>query len=73
MEPVVKACAACQGLAGQPGKVDPHLELRREQHFLRSDGVREVYACRCGAKLERFVASKSFGSETGPWKTLKRP
>ena len=73
MESAIKCCAACEVLAGQPGSAEPHTELQREQHFLRSDGVsvREVYRCRCGAKLERLVAAQAFGGESGRWKTLK--
>jgi hypothetical protein len=76
MEAHVKRCEACEALAGQPGDVDPHAELRGKQHFLRSDGVREVYTCRCGAKLERFISGRSLSSgnatgESGRWKTSK--
>ena len=64
-------CKACAELAGKSGDVDPHDQLRGENHALRDDGVVEVYRCRCGAKLERFVARRAFGEESGTWKSLK--
>jgi hypothetical protein len=64
----VKYCSACEALRGQPGDVDPHDQLRGQNHHLRNDGVAEVYGCRCGARLERFVATKAFGAQSGSWK-----
>ena len=64
-------CLACKELTGQPGDVDPHDDLRGQNHYLRADGVGEVYRCRCGASLERFVARTGFGEESGTWKFLE--
>lgn len=61
-------CRACQALEGKPGDVDPHDDLRGQDHSLFGDGVKETYRCRCGAKLERFVANKAFGTHSGSWK-----
>ena len=61
-------CLACQALEGKPGEVDPHDNLRGQDHSLFGDGVRETYRCRCGAKFERFVANKAFGTQSGSWK-----
>jgi hypothetical protein len=61
-------CPACQALEGKPGDVDPHVDLRGQDHCLWGDGVKETYRCRCGAKLERFVANKAFGTQSGSWK-----
>jgi hypothetical protein len=58
-------------LDGKSADLDPHDHLRGQDHSLRNDGVFEVYRCRCGAKLERFVANKAFGAQSGSWKTLK--
>jgi hypothetical protein len=64
-------CPACEALEGKSADVDPHEDLRGQEHNLRGDGVVETYRCRCGAKLERFVANKAFGARSGSWKTLK--
>ena len=64
-------CPACQALEGQPAEVDPHDDLRGQDHTLSGGGVVEVYRCRCGAKLQRFVATKLFGGQSGSWKTLR--
>jgi hypothetical protein len=63
-------CPPCQALEGQTADTDPHDGLRGQNHSLYGDGVRETYRCRCGAQLERFVASKAFGNQSGSWKFL---
>ena len=66
-------CAGCTALASQSADIDPHEQLSGETHALCSAGVIEAYKCRCcGAKLERFVATKAFGARSGSWKTLSR-
>jgi hypothetical protein len=65
-------CPPCQALEGKSADIDPHDDLRGQDHSLFGGGVREIYRCRCGAKLERFVASKAFGNESGAWKFLTR-
>lgn len=64
-------CQACEALEGKSADLDPHDELRGQDHSLVNDGVKETYRCRCGAKLERFVANKAFGNESGCWKFLQ--
>jgi len=64
-------CPACKALEGRSGDIDPHDHLRGQDHHLQDSGVFEIYRCRCGAKLERFVANKAFGAQSGSWKTLK--
>jgi hypothetical protein len=64
-------CPACKALEGQSADLDPHDDLRGQDHNLKNDGVFEIYRCRCGATLERFVANKAFGAQSGSWKTLK--
>lgn len=66
-------CSACEALDGEPADIDPHDDLRGQDHSLLQEGVRETYRCRCGAKFERFVANKAFGNESGSWKFLKNP
>ena len=58
-------CPACQAIEGQPADVDPHDDLRGQHHCLFAEGVRETYRCRCGAQLERFVASRPFAGAFG--------
>ena len=66
-------CPSCEALKGKPGDIDPHDDLRGEDHCLIGGGVKETYRCLCGGKLERFVASKAFGNESGSWKFLNSP
>ena len=66
-------CPSCEALNGKPGDIDPHDDLRGEDHCLIGGGVKETYRCLCGGKLERFVASKAFGNESGSWKFLNSP
>ena len=66
-------CPSCEALNGKPGDIDPHDDLRGQDHCLIGGGVKETYRCRCGDKLERFVASKAFGNESGSWKFLNSP
>lgn len=63
----------CEALNGKPGDIDPHDDLRGQDHSLIGGGVKETYRCRCGGKFERFVASKAFGNESGTWKFLNSP
>ena len=66
-------CPPCEALAGKPADIDPHDDLRGQDHSLLGDGVKETYRCRCGAKFERFVANKAFGNQSGSWTFLNRP
>lgn len=66
-------CSGCEALEGKPADIDPHDDLRGQDHNLLREGVRETYRCRCGASFERFVASKAFGNQSGSWKFLKSP
>ena len=63
-------CQSCEALEGKSADLDPHDDLRGQDYALLGNGVRETYRCRCGAKLERFVATKAFGNESGSWKFL---
>jgi hypothetical protein len=65
-------CAPCEALNGKSGDLDPHDDLRGQDHCLIGGGVKETYRCRCGGKFERFVASKAFGNESGSWKFGRR-
>jgi hypothetical protein len=64
-------CPACEALEGKSADIDPHDHLRGQDHNLCGEGVTETYRCGCGAKLERFVANKAFGAQSGSWKALK--
>ena len=66
-------CPACQQLEGKSADIDPHDQLRGQDHSLLTNGVRETYRCKCGAKFERFVANKAFGDQSGSWTFLRRP
>jgi hypothetical protein len=63
-------CKGCEALEGKSADLDPHDDLRGQDHALLGNGVKETYRCRCGAKLERFVANKAFGDQSGCWKFL---
>jgi hypothetical protein len=63
-------CPPCQALEGKSADLDPHDDLRGQNHCLIGDGVKETYRCRCGAKFERFVANKAFGNQSGAWTFL---
>ena len=63
-------CPSCEVLQGKSADIDPHDNLRGQDHNMLVDGVRETYRCRCGAKFERFVANKAFGNQSGSWKFL---
>jgi hypothetical protein len=54
-------CPPCEALQGKPADIDPHDDLRGQDHVLLGDGVRETYRC---------VASKAFGNQSGSWKFL---
>ena len=69
----MSVCPACQALNGKSADIDPHDELRGQDHALLRNGVRETYRCKCGARFERFVASKAFGDQSGSWTFLRRP
>jgi hypothetical protein len=58
-------------LAGKSADLDPHDDLRGQDHALLGSGVKETYRCRCGARFERFVASKAFGDQSGSWTFLR--
>ena len=64
------SCPACEALKGKSADVDPHDDLRGQDHSLLGNGVKETYRCRCGARFERFVARKAFGDESGIWNFL---
>jgi hypothetical protein len=66
-------CSGCEALEGKSADIDPHDNLRGQNHNLLPEGVRETYRCRCGANFERFIANKAFGNQSGSWKFLKSP
>jgi hypothetical protein len=69
----VPLCSHCEALEGKSADIDPHDDLRGQNHNLLRDGVSETYGCRCGAKFERFVGNKAFGNQSGSWKFLNSP